>query len=250
MSNPDYFNVCPKTIYNYVAMGILDTRNIDLHRKVTLAPRKTKKNQHKIDKKCRHGKNYDDYLKFMKKNPTIDVVEGDTVEGKKGEAVLLTLMFTSCSVQLSFYREHNDARSVINIINGLYDTLGHEEFCRLFPVLLLDNGTEFSDPEAIEYHYVYDEDNNIIDRIRRTYVFYCDPSAPYQKPLCERNHEFIRYFVPKGVSFNKYDQNDITTMMNHINNYVRTEKNLKSPYLRFIFLYGEATAQKLCLTYI
>ena len=53
----------------------------------------------------------------------------------------------------------------------------------LFKVCLADNGTEFSNPRAIEY----DRQGNL-----RTHIFYCDPSSPYQKGSAERNHEFIR----------------------------------------------------------
>ena len=34
----------------------------------------------------------------------------------------------------------------------------------------------------------------------RTKVFYCDPLASRQKGACEKNHEYIRYILPKGTS--------------------------------------------------
>ena len=40
----------------------------------------------------------------------------------------------------------------------------------------------------------------------RTNVFYCDPSAPYQKGACEVNHELIRRILPKGSSFDDLTQ--------------------------------------------
>ena len=47
----------------------------------------------------------------------------------------------------------------------------------------------------------------------RTRIFYCDPSAPYQKGSAERNHEFIRCFLPKGTDLAPYSQEDICLMM-------------------------------------
>lgn len=80
--------------------------------------------------------------------------------------------------------------------------------------------------------------------IPRTKVFYCDPSAPYQKGACERNHEFIRKFIPKGQQI-KISQEEINLMMSHINNYKRKGLNMKSPLFIFSQLYGFEIAQLL-----
>ncbi len=243
-NEPDIINVCAKTLYNYTALGVLQTKNIDLARKVRLSPRKGKPN-HKVDRNCTIGRTYDDFIKFMEENPGTDVSEIDSVEGKKGQSCLLTVFFRSCTVQLSYKRESNNARSVQEVFDDIYLKVGHEKFTELFPVILADNGSEFSNPEAIENYIHVDEETGEIIKTPRTKLFYCDPSAPYQKGACERNHEFIRYFIPKGESFDPYTQEDIDLMMNHINSYTREKKNLKSPTLRFIYLYGEDTADKL-----
>ncbi|MEF9973805.1 MAG: hypothetical protein RR893_07725, partial [Clostridia bacterium] len=86
----------------------------------------------------------------------------------------------------------NTAKTVIDSIAKLYEGLGHDDFCKLFPVILTDNGSEFSHPSALEF---------APDGRRRTQIFYCDPMASYQKPQVERNHEFIRTVLPKGTSF-------------------------------------------------
>ena len=41
--------------------------------------------------------------------------------------------------------------------------------------------------------------------------------ASYQKPHVEKNHEYIRYVITKGISLNTRTQEDITLMMKHIN---------------------------------
>lgn len=244
-NNPDLFSICEKTLYNYIDEGIFETRNIDLPKKVRFMPRKSGPH-HKVDRNCTVGRKYSDFLLYIQNNPGTDVVEIDSVEGPKGTPVLLTLYFRSCGLQLAFIREMNNSASVIDIFNHLYTLLGHDDFTTLFPVVLADNGSEFSNPEAIENHITVDEVSGELSKTRRTTVFYCDPGAPYQKGACERNHEFIRYFVPKGHSFSDYSQDDISLMMNHINSYTRSEKkNPKSPASRFIFNYGEAIAKKL-----
>ena len=52
-------------------------------------------------------------------------------------------------------------------------------------------------------------------------------------------------FFPKGSSFDEYTQEDISTMMNHINSYSRLSLGNKSPYEMMEFLYGERILQLL-----
>ena len=68
------------------------------------------------------------------------------------------------------------------------------------------------------------------DYLYRTNVFYCDPMASWQKPHIEKNHEFIRYVIPRGKSLNRYTQEDMTLLMNHINSTRRPGLNNKAPY--------------------
>ena len=109
--------------------------------------------------------------------------EKNSVEGIKGGKVLLTIHFVNSSLMLAFLRDSNDSQSVIDIFDRLYLELRPDIFTELFPVILADNGSEFSNPSRIEF----DRQGN-----RRTHLFYCDPSAPYQKGAAENNHEFIR----------------------------------------------------------
>ena len=37
-------------------------------------------------------------------------------------------------------------------------------------------------------------------------VFYCDPYVSNQKGRLEKNHEYIRYVIPKGRSMYRYTQ--------------------------------------------
>ena len=86
----------------------------------------------------------------MEEDPDTAVVQIDSVEGKKGGAVLLTVHFVKPEFMLAFYREHNDSRSVTDIFNALYELLGLADFRKIFPLLLADNGSEFSNPSSIE----------------------------------------------------------------------------------------------------
>lgn len=165
----------------------------------------------------------------------------DSVEGTKGGKVILTLHFNNCSFMLAFLREHNDAQSVIDIFNHLESILGLEIFKKLFPVILTDNGSEFSNPKEIEFNSNGEQ---------RTMIFYCEPNRPDQKPHCENNHEFIRRVLPKKTSFDSLTQVDFNKIMSHINSYNRKKLNDCSPLQLFNVLYGNDIAIKLGIVYI
>ena len=236
VTHADSIPCCEKSIYAYTNSGVFRARNIDLPRKVSFRPRKKKSVEPKVDKTCRIGRTYRDFGEFMKEHPALPVVELDSVEGVKGGAVLLTVHFVLQKFQLAFRRDHNDSQSVIDIFNRLYDLLGRETYLKLFPVLLCDNGSEFSNPKALEF----DKGGR-----RRSYVFYCDPSAPGEKGSCEVNHEFIRRVIPKSTDIAPYSQEDIDLMMSHINSYARPELGDKTPYAMVAFYFGKKIPEKL-----
>jgi IS30 family transposase len=235
-NNTDTIMCSEKTIYNYVNFNLFSARNIDLPRKVRYRSRKKSTDSFKINKSCRVGRTYEDFITYMNNNPDTPVVEMDSVEGVKGGKVLLTIHFKEAQFMIAFLRDANTSKSVIDIFENLYIELGNETFNKLFPVILTDNGSEFSNPSVIEF----DCQGN-----RRTQIFYCNPSAPYQKGAIENNHELIRRIIAKGNSLNGYKQDDIILMMNHINSYGRKKLNNQSPHQVFSFFYGVDILKKL-----
>ena len=226
-----------KTLYNYIDHGFFDARNIDLPRKVRYRPRK-KKQEFKVDRGCYIGRSYTEYQQYLVKNPEVNTVQMDTVIGTVGGKVLLTIHFTDTNFMLVFLREANTSQSVIDVFDYLYLTLGRTLFLKLFPLVLTDRGSEFSNPRMIEV---------TPDGLRRTSIFYCDPGAPFQKGAIENNHELIRRVLPKGHSFDKLTQADIDRMMNHINSYRRPKLGDKSPFEAFAFHHGTELFEKLGL---
>ncbi|WP_346870260.1 IS30 family transposase [Clostridium sp. UBA5119] len=237
ITHQDELMCSEKTIYNYIDACLFDVRNIDLPRKVKFRER-YKKPEFKVDKGCRIGRNYDSFQAFIEKNPDTAIVQMDSVIGSKGGKCLLTIHFVDTSLMLAYLRESNTSKSVTDIFRILYQTLGKELFIKLFPVILTDNGSEFSNPKAIEYSTDKFEKH-------RTNVFYCDAGSPYQKGAIEVNHELIRRILPKGTSFNNLTQEDVSLMMNHINSYKRKKLNNRSPYETFSFYHGEEVLHKL-----
>lgn len=235
VNNADDIMLDEKTIYNYIDAGLFSVDNIDLPRKVRYRSRSHKKHV-RVDKQCHLGRTYEDFEAYIAANPDVPIVEMDSVEGRKGGKVLLTIYFRNCSLMLAFIRDTNTARSVSEIFDQLYRLLGHDTFTSLFQVILTDRGSEFTNPLAIEFN----ENNE-----RRTHVFYCDPQRSDQKGGCEVTHEMIRRVLPKGTSFDGLAQDDITLMMSHINSYNRKKLNNQSAHQLFSFLNSEEILEML-----
>ena len=212
---------CSKSsLYNYIDQNKLSARNIDLPRRVRY-PKKKKKRTPPKDTTIRKGRTYEDFEKYLIDNPDAQVVEMDTVEGKKGGKVLLTMLFRNSKLMLAFLLEDKTSNSVLKVFNWLEAILGNELFEKTFPVILTDNGSEFSNPLSLEFN---DEG------IGRTRIFFCNPGASYQKGAIEKNHEFIRYIIPKGISMDNLTQSIVTKIINHINSLTRCSLNNASPY--------------------
>ncbi len=126
------------------------------------------------------------------------------------------------SVMLMFIMPDCKAESVIDRFNFLENGLGTERFKRLFGICLTDNGAEFK--------RVWELEGSTDGVSMRTSMFYCDPMASGQKGRLEKNHEYIRYVIPKGTSLNLFSQEDITLLMNHINSTKRPGLQDMSPY--------------------
>jgi IS30 family transposase len=213
-----------RSLYNYIDAGELTIKNIDLRRKTSYKQRR--KNAKGVSKgfanlTYREGRTYEDFESRMRCT-ALSVIEMDTVKGvrERGKR-LLTMIFRDNSIMLMFLLPDGKAESVKRVFDFLEYGLGLERFHRLFPIILTDNGSEFKRPADLEF---------TDDLMPRTDIYYCDPMASWQKPHIEKNHEFIRYVIPRGKSLNPYTQEDMTLLMNHINSTRRPGLGNKAPY--------------------
>lgn len=133
-NHADSIMVSESTLYRLVDYNLLQAKNIDLPRKVRYAKRKSRKN-YKVDRSCRTGRTYKDFLDFCNARPGLPVTQIDSVEGKKGGKVLLTIHFVKAECMLAFLRDSNDSRSVIDIFERLYLELCPDIFMNLMSVL-------------------------------------------------------------------------------------------------------------------
>lgn len=220
----DEIPVCRRTLYNYLDQRVFTARNIDLPRRVRYKKRKKRAEPRtrNIQQVYRNKRTYIDFEKYTAAFPELDIVEMDTVKGsRENSKCLLTLLFRNCSFMILILLPNCTQKSVIDAINNLCNTIGIRTFKKYFPVILTDNGSEFKNPWDIEKNEA---------GTRRTKVFYCDPYVSNQKGRLEKNHEFIRYVIPKGRSMYKYTQDDINLLASHINSTARDSLNGSTPF--------------------
>jgi IS30 family transposase len=211
-----------RTIYTYIDSGVFEVRNIDLRRKVVYKPRKKKTTTSIKDRAFRKERGYKEFQEYIDKNKPTYIVEMDTVEGAKGtKACFLTMLFRNCNLMLMFLLKEQTQEEVNRIFDYLTEVLGIELFQKLFGVILTDNGHEFQDRWNLEC----DVNGEI-----RTRIYYCDPNRSDQKGALEKNHEYIRYVLPKGTSFEHLNEETTLLLLNHINSEKRDSLNGHSPY--------------------
>lgn len=235
-----------QTFYKYVHRGYFSSINDEmLARSYSYKPRKRKDENPVIrnDNVIRKGRTLTDLNEYIINHPNANIVEMDTVIGKfEDKKCIMTLYFRSNKLMLMFLIDKYKTSSVTKVFNYLKKTLGVPLYKELFEIILTDNGWEFSKPEDIEF------DNKTGEKL--TNVFYCEPYSSWQKGGIERNHEFIRYIIPKGISFDKLTSVNVINMMNNINNVTRKSLNYNSPYTLFRKEYGLETTKKLHLKLI
>ena len=238
------FDITERTLYYYQEKGYLSCKNIDLPRIVRYRKRKRNVSKNKSERKeneCRINRTYQDFIKYVETNKITYYVEMDTVEGIKGNSVLLTLNFIPFNFMIAYKLENQTISEVTKKINKLKNILGYELFHKIFPVILTDNGKEFKRPDLIE-----DNGPDVI----KTKVFYCDSRRSDQKGSIEVTHEYIRRFIEQGTDIDKYSDEDILLMMNHINNTKREKLKGKTPFELMEKKIGKENIKKLGLYFI
>ncbi len=222
LQNHPEITQCEKTIYNYIDSGALSVGNIDLPKKVKYKVRKSQETTPNTSG-IYEGRCYKDLQAFLSVNPDTRITEMDTVVGCEGsKKVLLTLHLGETNFMMAYLLDSKEAAAVEAVFDTLNSAIGTYAFCQAMPLILTDRGGEFGHPDALECS---------IDNMVRTNIFYCDPMASWQKPHCEKNHEYIRKICPQGIStFDYLTQEDVNLMMSHINSTCRESLGGLSPF--------------------
>lgn len=221
------------TIYRHFQKGYFSASVIDLPRAVKFKCRKSHKSEY-IPSGIRLGRSFSDFQLYSEQNHLERHVELDTVIGRVGGKVILTIHFSSCNFMTGLLLDDRSAVSAASAFSALKNRLRSKFSLRnLFDVLLADNGGEFSDVFAFE---------NDAFGTPELHMFFCDPMTPSQKPRIEKNHTLFRDIVPKGTSFDDFTQDTVDLIFSHVNSVSRSLYGGKSAFDMFSFLYSEEAA--------
>jgi IS30 family transposase len=226
--------ISKSTVYRHLKKGYLSVSALNFPRVVKFKPRREKLLEY-IPKAAKIGRTYDEFISFTEGNGISSWVEMDTVIGRIGGKVILTLDFTFCNFMAALLLENKTALEVSEKIKALKAEFVKRQlrFGDVFPLLLTDNGGEFANAAAIE---------NDLSGEKETSLFFCDPYKSCQKPKVEKNHTLFRDIVPKGESFDSFSQSIVNKIFSHVNSIKRKSLNGKSPLDIFSFTYGKKVA--------
>ena len=226
VANHPELNLSVRSVYNYLDMGLLTARNVDLKRKVKFKPRKVHKSQIS-DRRVFNGRTYADFQQLHLES----FVEMDTVHSAVGSSkTLLTFFFTREKLFLAFLMNRNTEGSVRLVLYRLEKRFGTFDFLTLFEYILTDRGAEFGDPDSLETG---------VTGIQRTNIYYCDPMRSGQKGGIEQAHTMLRMILPKRTTFEFLTQWDVNLITSHINSTPRESLNGRTPYDVALEAFGE-----------
>lgn len=243
INHPEVLNFGKSTFYRYINNGVFEFGPLDFPRIVKHKKRKKYKRRSRQEREILIGRTYENFLEYTSKNPNLNIVEMDTVEGLQTDSkCILTLFWRKSNFMLMFLLECQTTAEVTKVFEYLQETLPEVDYKRLFQVILTDNGHEFYDVNNIECNHKTGE--------YISHAFYCDPSASWQKGGIEKNHEFIRYVLPKKTTFKDLTQNDCNIIANNINSLCRESLNNNCPFKAMLFLCDEKILNSLNMYYI
>ena len=192
---------------------------------------------------AREGRTFSDFLAFVEDPPDVPLVQFDTVIGRVGGKVILTIHFVHSDFMIGLLLENKtaaDAASKIQVLKAELKALGFN-FGDIALLLLTDNGGEFSIVSAFEN----DTNGNM-----ESHMFFCEPCSPHEKAEIEKNHTLFRDIVKTGTSFDEFTQETVNLIFSHVNAVKRKQFNGKSAYDMFSFYYSEVLASALGISFI
>ena len=179
---PNETILCTTTLYNYIDLGLMETKNIDLHLNVR---RKTNKPKSRRNKKILGD--------LIEKRP--DIVdtrerfgdwEIDTVNGLRvgKDQALRTLTESKTRYEVIIEIDGKAADPVDRTLTALNEAAGND-FEVLFKTITSDNGSEFAGLSTLLKDI--------------TEVYFTHPYPSWERGTNENHSGMIRRFIPKGT---------------------------------------------------
>lgn len=233
------FPVSTRTVRHWINKQYLSARRVDLINAVKreYSPfyryKRTSRNP-----LLKVGRTYSSFIEYMDTHDEKDVLQFDTVHGKKcDKKCVLTIHHPYSKFQIGLLLDNFTSEEVLKKIRDIEYKVGESDFHKYFRILLCDNGLEFDKMPDLE---IDKETGEVYAK-----VFYTRPYRSGDKGSCERNHELFRYVIQKGKSLDDLTQDDLNFIFSNINSYPRKSLNYRCPVDIMIELMGTNFVTKL-----
>jgi IS30 family transposase len=228
--------------YRYLHKNYLSISKMDMPR----VPKYKARKQYRVPgvpKAAKAGRTFADFQAYISEHEICHWVEMDTVIGRQGGKVIMTFHFTQMNFMFGLLLDDKTSTEAAVKIRALKKKLRLEDFRfgNIVPLLLTDNGGEFSNVCAF---------TDDAEGLPSSKLFFCDPYCSSQKPRVEKNHTIFRDIVPKGETFDYFTQDMVNTIFSHVNGSKRKSLNGKCPYESFVYFYNEEVAQLLGIHHV
>lgn len=196
--------VCTKTLYNYVDLGLLPIKNIDLPEKLrrnTKAP-KVRENKKNL------GRSIEERPEIAQFRIEFGHWEIDTVIGKQGdgEPCVLTLVERMTRMCIWVKARNHTAEAINEALQKVMSYFA-ERKDQVFKTITGDNGSEFAGLSLLE-------DGELK-------VYFTHPYSSCEKGTNECHNRMLRRFIPKGKSISDYTADEICFFADCINGLLR-----------------------------
>jgi IS30 family transposase len=212
LEHPEWVSVSTKTFYNYVDLGLVKTKPIDLQLKVRLRPKKKRT----VKRKKILGRSITERPQAANERQEIGHWEGDTVVGKREKSsVLLTLTERVTGAEIIRKVPGKSPEDVKPALEAIKSSYGGD-FSSLFKSITFDNGTEFSDGIGME-------------KLLGVPVYFAHPYSSFERGTNENHNGIIRRFIPKGKSIDDVPESVIEKVEAFMNNLPRKRFGYRTP---------------------
>lgn len=211
-------HICRVTLYNWIDKGFFfRLTNKDLPVKGT---RKQKHKKVRVQKRPTIGESIEKRPQAVNDRLTFGHWEGDTVYSSKkgGKAALFVYTERKTRKELIVKMPDRTAASADQAMKALEKRFG-EDFKKIFKSVTYDNGSEFTDTEALKC--------GSLD------LWYCHPYSSWERGTNENTNRLIRRKYPKGTNFDNVSDEDIEKLESWINGYPREKLGWKTADIMF-----------------
>lgn len=205
--------VCTKTLYNYVDLGLINIKNINLPEKLRRSPKK----QRIRENKRILGRSIEERPAEIDDRSEFGHWEADLVIGSKSgkDDALLTLIERKTREYWMIRIPGRDPNGVMEALASLREEYS-EHWDEIFKTITTDNGSEFSKLSELE-------------NVSKTLVYFAHPYSSCEKGSVERHNGLIRRFLPKGHRIDSFSNERLIQIEIWCNSLPRKILNYRTP---------------------